>query len=94
MTTTITAVLAVLFILCVAMWIVGILENANETEVMSLRTYLRLCKNGRVFNVDPVMGVGYHRENDNTSDWVMPRWSWYPIFALSIISSALHKDVI
>lgn len=74
--------------------IVGIIDNAGETKVMSLRTYFRLCKDCRIFDLDQAMGVGYYREIDNRKDWVVPRWTWYPIFALSLIGGAIHKDVI
>ena len=94
MLATIIVILAILFCLCVAVWIVGIIENAGETEVMSLRTYLRLCKNGDVFDLDQAMGVGYYREIDNRKDWVVPRWTWYPIFFAILIGDATHKDVI
>lgn len=87
-------IFSILFFFCAATWIVGIIDNAGETKVMSLRTYLRLCKNGDVFDLDQAMGVGYYREIDNRKDWVVPRWTWYPIFALSLIGGAIHKDVI
>lgn len=94
MLTTIIVILAILFCFCVATWILGIIENVGETRVMSLRTYLRLCKNGNVFDIDQAMGVGYYREIDNFKDWVIPRWTWYPIFAAFLIGGAMHKEVI
>ena len=94
MLTTITVILAVFFCFCVVSWIFGIIENAGETKVMSLRTYLRLCKDRRIFDLDQAMGVGYYREIDNRKDWAVPRWTWYPIFAAILIGGAIHKDVI
>lgn len=93
MLATIIVILAILFCLCVAVWIVGIIENAGETEVMSLRTYLRLCKNGEVFDIDQNAGIGYYGK-DNSMNWVVPRWTWYPIFFAVLIGDAMHKDVI
>ena len=93
MLTTIIVILAILFCFCVASWIVGIIDNAGETKVMSLRTYLRLCKNGEVFDFGMTTGVGYYND-DGYRDWVMPLWTWYPIFAVFLIGGAMHKDVI
>ena len=72
MLTTIIVILAILFCFCVAVWTVGIIENAGETKVMSLRTYLRLCKNGKVFDIDQDVGIGYYGK-DNSRNWVIPR---------------------
>ena len=94
MFTTIIVILAILFCFCVVSWIVGIINNAGETRVMSLHTYIRLCKNCRVFDIDLLTGVGYYREIDNRKDWVVPRWTWYPIFAVFLIGGVIHKDVI
>lgn len=93
MLTTIIVILAILFCFCVAVWVVGIIENAGETKVMSLRTYLRLCKNGEVFDIDQNVGIGYYGK-DNSMNWVIPRWTWYPIFFTILIGDAIHKDVI
>lgn len=94
MLATIIIIFSILFFFCAATWIVGIIENAGEDTVMSLRTYLRLCKNRRIFDLDQSTGVGYYREIDNRRNWVIPRWTWYPIFALFLIGGAIHKDVI
>lgn len=59
MLATIIIIFSILFFFCAATWILGIIENVGETRVMSLRTYLRLCKNGDVFDIDQAMGVGY-----------------------------------
>ena len=94
MLTTIIVILAILFCFCVAAWIVGIIDNAGETKVMSLRTYIRLSKDCRVFDIDLSTGVGYYREIDNRKDWAIPHWTWYPFFVVSLIGNALRKDVI
>lgn len=94
MLATIIIIFSILFFFCAATWIVGIIDNAGETKVMSLRTYLRLCENGDVFDIDQTRGVGYYREIDNRRAWVVPRWTWYPIFSVFLISGAIHKDVI
>ena len=94
MLATIIIIFSILFFFCAATWILGIIDNASETKVMSLRTYLRLCKGRRVFDLDQAMGVGYYREIDNRKDWVVPRWTWYPIFFAILIGDAIHKDVI
>ena len=93
MLTTIIVILAILFCFCVAVWVVGIIENAGETKVMSLRTYLCLCKNGEVFDIDQNVGIGYYGK-DNSINWVIPRWTWYPIFFAILIGDAIHKEVI
>jgi len=92
MSTIFIVIFSVLFYFCGATWIVGIIENAGETKVMSLHTYIRLCKGCRVFDIDLMTGVGYYREIDNRKDWVIPRWTWYPIFAVFLIGNALYKD--
>ena len=93
MLTTIIVILAILFCFCAASWIFGIIDNSGATKVMSLRTYLRLCKNGEVFDIDQAMGIGYYGKN-NSRNWVVPRWTWYPFFFVSLIGNALRKDVI
>ena len=93
MLTTIIVILSILFCFCVVAWVVGIIENAGETKVMSLRTYLRLCKNGDVFDIDQDAGIGYYGKNKGRN-WVTPRWTWYPIFFAVLIGDAMHKDVI
>ena len=94
MLTTIIVILAILFCFCVASWTVGIIDNAGETKVMSLHTYIRLSKDCRVFDIDPSTGVGYYREIDNRKDWAIPHWTWYAFFVVSLIGNALRKDVI
>lgn len=94
MFTTIIVILAILFGFCVVSWIVGIIDNAGETRVMILHTYIRLSKDCRVFDIDQDTGVGYYREIDNRKDWAIPRWTWYPFFFVSLIGNALRKDVI
>lgn len=93
MLTTIIVILAILFCFCVVSWIVGIIENAGETKVMSLHTFCRLLKGNKVFNIDMIDGVGYYND-DGYRDRVMPLWTWYPIFAVFLIGGAMHKDVI
>ena len=93
MFTTIIVILAILFCFCVVSWIVGIIDNAVETKVMSLRTFCRLLKGNKVFDIDTATGVGYYND-DGYRDWVMPLWTWYPIFAVFLIGNALRKDVI
>ena len=93
MLTTIIVILVILFALCVAMWIIGIIENMDEYAVMSLHTFCHLLKNNRVFDIDSVIGVGYFNDKQNRK-WVMPHWTWYPIFAAILIGEAFHKDVI
>lgn len=87
-------IFSILFFFCAATWIVGIIDNAGETKVMSLHTYIRLSKDCRVFDIDQNTGVGYYREIDNRKDWAIPRWTWYPFFFVSLIGNALRKDVI
>lgn len=87
-------IFSILSFFCTATLIIGIIDNAGETKVMSLRTYLRLCKDRRIFDLDQAMGVGYYREIDNRKDWAVPRWTWHPIFATILIGGAIHKDVI
>lgn len=91
MLTTITVILAVFFCFCVVSWIFGIIENAGETRVMSLHTYIRLSKDCRVFEIDQDMGVGYYREIDNRKDWVIPRWTWYPFFSYPLLATHFAK---
>lgn len=87
------AVLALILLYCIILWIIGIAENTDEYKVMSLRTFYRLLKNNKVFDVDILSGIGYYNQ-DGYRDWVMPLWTWYPIFAVSLIGNALRKDVI
>ena len=87
------AVLALILLYCFVLWLIGIVENTDEYKVMRLRTFYRLLKNNKVFDVDMLSGIGYYNQ-DGYRDWVMPRWSWYPIFAAILIGSAFHKDVI
>ena len=87
------AVLALILLYCIVLWLIGIVENTDEYKVMSLRTFYRLLKNNKVFNVDISSGIGYYNQ-DGYRDWVMPLWTWYPIFAVFLIGGAVHKDVI
>jgi len=89
----IIAVLALILLYCIVLWLVGIVENADEKTVMCLRTFYRLLKNNKVFDIDMLSGIGYYNQG-GYRDWVMPRWSWYPIFVAFLIGSAFHKDVI
>lgn len=93
MITFIIALLVVILVYCVALWIVGIIDNSDEYTVMSLRTFHLLLKQNRVFDIDVLTGVGYYDDHQHR-EWVMPRWNWYPIFILALIYTALHKDVI
>ena len=86
-------VLAIIFLFCIVFWAIGIIENAVEDKVMSLRTFYRLLKGDKVFDIDMTTGVGYYNDN-GYRDWAMPLWTWYPIFAAFLISNAMHKDVI
>ena len=87
------AVLALILLYCIALWLIGIVENIDEYKVMRLRTFYRLLKNNKVFDVDILSGIGYYNQ-DGYRDWVMPLWTWYPIFAVFLIGGAMHKDVI
>lgn len=87
------AVLALILLYCIILWLIGIAENADEYKVMRLRTFYRLLKNNKVFDVDILSGIGYYNQ-DGYRDWVMPLWTWYPIFAVFLIGGAMHKDVI
>ena len=87
------AVLALILLYCIILWLIGIVKNTDEYKVMSLRTFYRLLKNNKVFDVDMLSGIGYYNQG-GYRDWVMPRWSWYPIFVAFLIGSAFHKDVI
>ena len=87
------AVLALILLYCIILWLIGIAENTDEYKVMRLRAFYRLLKNNKVFDVDILSGIGYYNQ-DGYRDWVMPRWSWYPIFAVFLIGGAMHKDVI
>ena len=87
------AVLALILLYCIILWLIGIAENTDEYKVMSLRTFYRLLKNNKVFDVDILSGIGYYNQ-DGYRDWVMPLWTWYPIFAVFLIGGAMHKDVI
>lgn len=87
------AVLALILLYCIILWLIGIAENTDEYKVMRLRTFYRLLKNNKVFDVDILSGIGYYNQ-DGYRDWVMPRWTWYPIFAVFLIGGAMHKDVI
>lgn len=89
----IISVLAIIFLFCIVFWAIGIIENAVEDTVMSLRTFCRLLKGNKVFDIDMETGVGYYND-DGYRDWVMPLWTWYPIFAVFLIGGAMHKDVI
>lgn len=93
MITYIIAMLVLIFIYCFVLWVIGIAENSEEYTVMSLRTFCRLLKQNRVFDIDMLTGIGYFNDHQH-HDWVMPHWTWYPIFALALIYAALHKDVI
>lgn len=87
------AVLALILLYCIVFWLIGIVENTDEYKVMRLRTFYRLLKNNKVFDVDISSGIGYYNQ-DGYRDWVMPLWTWYPIFAVFLIGGAMHKDVI
>lgn len=87
------AVLALILLYCIVLWLIGIVENIDEYKVMRLRTFYRLLKNNKVFDVDISSGIGYYNQ-DGYRDWVMPLWTWYPIFAVFLIGDAMHKDVI
>ena len=89
----IISVLAIIFLFCIVFWSIGIIDNAVEDTVMSLRTFFRLLKGNKVFDIDMAAGVGYYND-DGYRDWVMPLWTWYPIFAVFLIGDAIHKDVI
>lgn len=89
----IIAVLALILLFCIIFWLVGIVESADENKVMSLRTFYRLLKENKVFDVDIITGIGYYNDN-GYRDWVMPHWNWYPVFAAILIGDAFHKDVI
>jgi len=93
MITFIVTMLIVILVYCVALWIVGIIDNSDEYTVMSLRTFCRLMKRNKVFDVDTLTGIGYYTDG-GYRDWVMPRWTWYPVFMLAIIYCAVHKEVI
>ena len=58
MITFIITLLVVILVYCVALWIVGIIDNSDEYTVMSLRTFYLLLKQNRVFDIDVVTGVG------------------------------------
>ena len=87
------AVLALILLYCIVLWLIGIVENTDEYKVMRLRTFYRLLKNNKVFDVDISSGIGYYNQ-DGYRDRVMPLWTWYPIFAVFLIGGAMHKDVI
>lgn len=89
----IIAVLALILLFCIIFWVIGIIENAVEDTVMSLRTFYRLLNGDKVFDIDITTGVGYYNDN-GYRDWTMPLWTWYPIFVVFLIGNALHKDVI
>lgn len=93
MLATIIIIFSILFFFCAATWIVGIIENAGEDTVMSLRTFRRLLKGNEVFDIDMTTGVGYYNDN-GYRDWAMPLWTWYPLFMAILIGDAFHKDVI
>lgn len=85
--------LVLILIYCFVLWVIGIAGNSEEYTVMSLRTFCRLLKQNRVFDIDMLTGIGYFNDHQY-HEWVMPRWTWYPIFALALIYTALHKETI
>lgn len=89
----IIAILALILLFCIIFWLVGIVENVDENKVMSLRTFYRLLKENKVFDVDITIGIGYYNDN-GYRDWVIPLWTWYPLFMVMLIGDAIHKDVI
>ena len=87
----IMTILGLIFLYCIIFWLIGIVDNAGETRVMSLRTFYRLTKNNKVRDID-ITGVTYR--DDGHNDCVTPRWTWYPLFVGIIIGNAFRKDVI
>lgn len=87
------AVLALILLFCIIFWLVGIVEDFDEDRVMGLRTFYRLLKENNVFDIDLITGIGYYNDN-GYRDWVMPLWTWYPLFIAILIGDAFHKDVI
>lgn len=88
----IIGVLGLILLYCIILWLIGIVDNAGETRVMSLRTFYRLLKNNKVRDIDMYTGVTYR--DDGYNDCATPRWTWYPLFMAMIIGDALHKEVI
>lgn len=93
MITLIMTVLGLILLYCIILWLIGIVDNAGETRVMSLRTFYRLLKNNKVKDIDIYTGVTYRNEN-GFNDCTTPHWIWYPLFMAMLIGDALHKEVI
>ena len=93
MITLIMTVLGLILLYCIILWLIGIVDNADENKVMSFRTFYRLLKGNKVRDIDIYTGVTYRNEN-GYNDCTTPHWTWYPLFMAMLIGDALHKDVI